>query len=435
MPTSRALTVVAEIDPRATEEERDALAIALAMIRDAPDDNPVLRPGYIPDTHFTRWLVLADDRDELPDLLIWESNHDGRTLDYLEAAVAAVRPGLDQLFACCTGYPGPSAAPEEVVFWLRTKLVRSNAFFRAYPTVSRNQVVNDAKVRVALRELVDADRAALCALPPERIQRALRARLAAQRPDLDVSDDGDGAVALFAKRAGAGLLALALLPVLPLIAVTVILLMRQIRRAEEGDMAIAYERPVHDVSNQFRFEDRVMQNQLTHLVDVKPGRFRLVILWLSLASIDALARLYYVHGELGGITTIHFARWVILYDRRPGVAARRHRLVFFSNYDGSWDAYLGEFIDRAAMGLTAAWSCTRGFPPSKYLLLEGATDEERFKSWTRDHQRPRLPGEVQAWWSGVPTQTVGNVRDNTWIRRRLTRRLADEELKTWLRRL
>ena len=435
MPTSRALTVVAELDPRATDEERDALAIALALIRDAPDTNPVLRPGTIPDTHFTRWLILADDQGELPDLLIWESNHDGRTLDYLEAAVAAVRPGFDQVFACCTGYPGSSAAPEEVVFWLRTKLVRCNAFFRAYPTVSRNQAVNDAKVRVALRELVEADRAALAALPPERIQRALRARLAAQRPDLDLADDGDGAFVLLAKRLGAGLLALALLPLVPLIALTVILLMRQIRRAEERDMSIAYERPVHDVSQQFRFEDRVMQNQLTHLVDVKPGRFRLVILWLALAAIDGLARLYYVHGELGGITTIHFARWVILYDRRAAPDRRRHRLVFFSNYDGSWDAYLGEFIDRAAMGLTAAWSCTRGFPPSKYLLLEGATDEERFKSWTRDHQRPRLPGEVQAWWSGVPTQTVGNVRDNTWIRRRLTRRLADEELKTWLRRL
>jgi hypothetical protein len=435
MATSRALTVVAELDPRATPEERDALAIALALIRDQPDTNPVLRPGYLPDTHFTRWLILGDDQGELPELLIWESNHDGRTLDYLEAAVAAVRAGFDQVFGCCVGYPGASAAPEEVVAWLRHRIVRANAFFRAYPGLTRNQVVNDAKVRSALRELVEADRAALSALPAERIQRALRARLAAQRPDLDLADDGDGGLALLAKRIGAGLVVLALLPLAPLLAVTVILLMRRIRRAEESEMATAYERPVHDVWNQFRFEDHVMQNQLTHLVDVKPGRFRLAVLWLALTGIDALARLYFVHGQLGGITTIHFARWVILYDRRPAPARRRHRLVFFSNYDGSWDAYLGEFIDRAAMGLTAAWSCTQGFPPSRYLLLDGATDEERFKSWTREHQRPRVPGEVQAWWSGVPTLTVGNVRDNTWVRRRLSRRLADEELKTWLRRL
>jgi hypothetical protein len=200
-------------------------------------------------------------------------------------------------------------------------------------------------------------------------------------------------------------------------------------------MWIAYERPVHDVSGQARFEDRVMQNQLTHVVDVKPGRFRLVVLWLALGAIDLLAKLYFVRGQLGGITTIHFARWVILHDRRDAPARRRHRVVFFSNYDGSWDAYLGEFIDRAAMGLTAAWSSTAGFPPSRYLLLDGATDEERFKGWTRDHQRPAVDGEVQAWWTGVQTQTVGNVLDNTWVRRRLSRELDDEELTTWLRRL
>ncbi|TMQ17588.1 MAG: hypothetical protein E6J91_09880 [Deltaproteobacteria bacterium] len=171
------------------------------------------------------------------------------------------------------------------------------------------------------------------------------------------------------------------------------------------------------------------QNQLTHVVDVRPGRFRLATLWLVLAAIDIAARVHAVRGQLGGITAIHFARWVIVRDRRP-VQPRRHRLVFFSNYDGSWESYLGEFIDRAASGLTAVWSNTVGFPATRHLVLAGARDEESFKQWTREHQLP-----TQVWWSGVPDATVQNIRDDVWIRQQLSRGLPDHELETWLGKL
>ena len=159
------------------------------------------------------------------------------------------------------------------------------------------------------------------------------------------------------------------------------------------------------------------------------GAFRLATLWLVLTVIDVAARVWSVRGDLGGITAIHFARWVILRDRRA-VRPRRHRLVFFSNYDGSWESYLGEFIDRASKGLTGVWSNTVGFPRSKRLLWEGASDEEAFKQWTRDHQIP-----TQVWWSGIPSSTVQNVRDDIWLRRRLDQTLDDKELARWLRLL
>jgi hypothetical protein len=181
-------------------------------------------------------------------------------------------------------------------------------------------------------------------------------------------------------------------------------------------------------------EDRGAQNQLTHVVDIKPGAFRLATLWLVLKAIDVIARVYSVRGNLGGITAIHFARWVILRDHRDRRARngepRRHRLLFFSNYDGSWESYLGEFIDRAAYGLTAVWSNTRGFPATEHLACAGARDEEAFKQWAREHQIP-----TQVWWTGAPDSTVRNIRDDIWIRRRLDRGLSDDEVATWLRRL
>ena len=63
-------------------------------------------------------------------------------------------------------------------------------------------------------------------------------------------------------------------------------------------------------------------------------------------------------------------------------------------------------------------------------MFAGANDEERFKQWTRDHQLV-----TQVWWSGVPSSTVQNVRDDIWLRRRIETNLADKELTAWLRRV
>jgi len=85
-------------------------------------------------------------------------------------------------------------------------------------------------------------------------------------------------------------------------------------------------------------EDQIVQNQMSSVINVKPGLFRSLTLRTVLAFIDLAARVEAVEGRLAGIPSIHFARWVIVDDGR--------RLVFFSNFDGSWENYLGDFIDR-----------------------------------------------------------------------------------------
>jgi hypothetical protein len=149
-------------------------------------------------------------------------------------------------------------------------------------------------------------------------------------------------------------------------------------------------------------EDRVDQNGLTHFVPLKPGWYRVFALKTMVYLVTALADSGALTGKLGGIRTIHFARWVALPDRR---------LLFFSNYDGSWEAYLGEFVDKASMGLTMIWSNTIWYPKTRLLLLEGAKDEENFKAWTRHYQVP-----TQVWYSAYPTLSVGDVLRNAKVR-------------------
>lgn len=424
---TQALTILAEIDPgpfpRAVLEHR------LAQIAADLAHNTIFRPADLPDTHFMRFVIIDDPRGELPSLLAWESNHDGYAADYL-AKIARAVPSIEAVFECCAGYPsGGIRDVDGWVAWMSARSYPPGAFYTAYRGVPRHTVVNDRRVHDVIRDVLDhEDRAQLCDLPRHEIQRRLRAQVAARAPELDLSPTGDQELRWLLGK----LLAIAwLLVLLPFALVLALPWYLMLRHKESTDFATAYTRPVELDPAVRDAEDRVTQNQLTHVVDIKPGVFRYATLWLVLKGIHLVAKVYSVRGDLGGITAIHFARWVIVRDQRPVVdGPRRHRLVFFSNYDGSWESYLGEFIDRAAYGLTAVWSNTVGFPATEHLVSAGARDEESFKQWTREHQIA-----TQVWWTGARGSTVQNIRDDNWIRQRLDRGLSDHELVAWMRKL
>ncbi|HET9624108.1 MAG TPA: hypothetical protein VFP84_22200 [Kofleriaceae bacterium] len=414
-------------------DRRAELEARLAEIHDQRERSRYFWPGELPDTHFTRFVIVADDeRKDFPALLAWESNHDGWSRDYL-AAVARSSPRIDHVFELCVGYPAHGVRDvERWVDWMTKHAYPAGAFYTAYRGVRHATIVNDRHVHDAIRGIVDREsRGTLAGLSRHEAQRRICAQVAAHHPQLDLGTCDEEEKRWLLGKILAILGLIALLPILLVIALPWYILLRH---HESRDIASAYVRPIDIAPGVIEIEDHGIQNQLTHLVDIKRGEFRLATLWVVLKAIDVVARVYSVRGDLGGITSIHFARWVILRDRRSAAERagrpRRHRLLFFSNYDGSWESYLGEFIDRAAYGLTAVWSNTCGFPPTRALIHGGARDEEAFKQWTREHQIA-----TQVWWTGAPDSTVRNIRDDIWIRRRLDRGLSDDEVRTWMRRL
>jgi hypothetical protein len=425
---TQALTVLAEIAP----DRRAELDARLREIHTQREHSAVFWPGQLPDTHFTRFVIVDDPRHDFPPLLAWESNHDGWSRDYL-AEVARTAPHIERIFECCVGYPTHGVQDVDVwVDWMMRHAYPAGAFYTAYRGVRHAQIVNDRRVHDAIRDLLDReDRAELARLSRHEVQRRICAHIAEHHPQLDRSTTDEEELRWLVGKLIAILGVLALLPFALVLALPWYIVLRH---KESTDFASAYARPVKVEDGVREIEDQGMQNQLTHLVDVKRGEFRLATLWVVLKLIDVVARVYSVRGDLGGITAIHFARWVILRDKRTAAERagqpRRHRLLFFSNYDGSWESYLGEFIDRAAYGLTAVWSNTCGFPATHALICEGARRDEAFKQWTREHQIP-----TQVWWTGAPDSTARNVRDDIWIRRRLDRGLTDDEVQTWMRRL
>jgi hypothetical protein len=168
-------------------------------------------------------------------------------------------------------------------------------------------------------------------------------------------------------------------------------------------------------------EDHGLQNALTHVVPLRPGKHRADILRTAHTYIDRLAKEHFNHvGQLGGIPSIHFAQWMLLDD---------DRLLFLSNYDNSWESYLGDFVDQAAVGLNLAWACTELFPKTHLLAIGGANDEERFKAWTRAYQVP-----TQVFYSGYPDLSIAAINNNTWIRYGL-HAPGTTDLEAWFRRL
>jgi deferrochelatase/peroxidase EfeB len=173
------------------------------------------------------------------------------------------------------------------------------------------------------------------------------------------------------------------------------------------------------VDAMFARENHYAQNHMISITRRKPGMLRSFTSRLMFWIIGELAARLYAPGFLSDIGTIHFARWITVKGNRD--------LVFLSNYGGSWESYLEDFITRAHAGLTGVWSNTVGFPRTVNLFQEGATDGERFKRYARHSMIP-----TRFWYSAYPTLTTANVRTNAEIRRGLSGALTEDEAMAWL---
>jgi deferrochelatase/peroxidase EfeB len=166
-------------------------------------------------------------------------------------------------------------------------------------------------------------------------------------------------------------------------------------------------------------ENYHVHNHLSGISIIKAGFLRRVALKAVFAGIAQLVTHQFRPGWLGTLGTIHFARWV----RVPGT----RDLIFLSNYGGSFESYLEDFITKAHDGLTGVWSNTEGFPRTANLVQEGASDGDYFKRWARRQQVP-----TGCWYSAYPQLTTANIRTNAAVRQGLATVLTEEEARRWL---
>ena len=169
----------------------------------------------------------------------------------------------------------------------------------------------------------------------------------------------------------------------------------------------------------FQRENQYAQNHMISVTQRKAGAIRWFTARLVFWAIGQLATLQFRPGYLGDINTIHFARWVTVPGTRD--------LLFFSNFDGSWESYLEDFITKAHNGLTGVWSNSTGFPRTENLFQKGASDAERFKRYARHSMSP-----TPFWYTAYPKLMTNEIRTNSAIRLGLSGALTEDEAVSWL---
>ena len=426
------LTILSSID--------EAQVAALdALLR--PVGNDIQNQTLIPFSkltllHFAGWLIFTDGTPGPQ--LIFESNFDGDAESFLRQLVEQARPGLDQIYSHCGDYAA-GKSNEAVLQYLLAHVVYTDTFYVSCGGFTLAQVLQEGELHKRIEGFLGQLPAAANAAGARRsIQEFVAAA-----PDLQWARQpappyplrerlkARDFVILFIVLLGLlGPLCLGLKAWgiwLAVIAAALLILYAILRRKEATDPSISNTRVEDAQPSLAKMEELVSrenrrpQNHLFSVVKVKPGMFRYALLKVVLGAIETLGRLVAYKGTLSGIPSIHFARWAMINDGKY--------LLFLSNFDGSWEHYLGEFIDQAAHGLTGVWSNAENFPRAWNLVQGGATDEQRFKDYAREMQY-----YTQLWYSAYPFLSVVNVLNNAAIRSGLWGPMDGQALDAWLRR-
>ena len=152
-------------------------------------------------------------------------------------------------------------------------------------------------------------------------------------------------------------------------------------------------------------------------------RFWLYLLSVLLALTSFACRQIFTRGFLARVQTIHFAHWFFFDDKT--------RVVFVSNYDGSHQGYMDDFINKVGWGLNIVFSNGVGWPRTRWLIFGGSRIEQSFKYYQRRHQVP-----TQVWYKAYPGLALVEMKRNHRIREGLERQtMSDSEALAWLRLL
>lgn len=420
MITQSAVTIVTVVPP----QHEAPLEQLLETAGQDPADNALIAFGQFPNVHFARFFILPSATDRQVNTyatrLVFLADVDGTPEAFVQQLVGAAGEGLDTIYQHCDQYPGRAG----LLTYLQQHVVRAAAAYVNTVGRSVTQIRQEAQLHDAIEAFLDANAARLRDLPARRVRAAIQ-EFVEQEPGL----------AWARQRAPSADVVYLLGEKLQLFAVGVagIVLFPAILAAAPFYLALLRWHETHDVASDVvpddgliqklaAQEDHGVQNPFTSAGFLKPGPFRKLTGSVVLWGTDFLARHVLNHANLLGVKTIHFARWVFLDQKR--------RLFFASNYDGSLENYMDDFIDKIAWGLNIVFSNGVDYPTTRFLVLDGARNEQVFKRFNLTHQLVS-----PFWYAAYQGVTALNVENNARIRAGLYGALDETATCAWLRRL
>jgi hypothetical protein len=381
-----ALTVITKIKPEEVTPLRQFLTIIGQDIK-GKRDNSYVHFANLQTTHFARWVIINEHGDPH---LMFSSNHDGTWEEYIDLLIEKISPSLDKIWGRCEGYPAgreqnPKQFQQDFKQYIWKHYIEPDTFYLGYRGIKATELKGYQRLQERIGEILDME-----------IIRSTITELLPYMPMKPEIQQSANAVGKFLKDA---------FNIVQMIGYTVVYflylaIIKPLQLRARGTPKINYVIPPTKEDGQYeaKIEDLISQNQMTVITRIKPGFFRLMILKMVLAFIHAAAKYMFNEGSLSNIATIHFARWIIIDDGK--------HLLFESNYDSTWESYIGDFVDKVSNGMNAVWRHSEGFPETKGLIFteRGCKDIDDFKTYIRRNQI-----EAQTFYSAYPTHTVRNL--------------------------
>jgi hypothetical protein len=381
--------------------------------------------------HFARLLILDDQtlddikvyglpRVDLPTYLAFLGDVDGPREEFFAELVQRAGDGLRSILMLCDGF----TAGTDLLAWIKAHNVAPAANYVNWIGRTVRQVREEIALRTALVKFVRDKSDSLVGMQIGAIRDTLKAFVAGelQAGRLALTPPAPTPFGWKIRN----LLNLVGIPILfliasPLLLVALPFVLIRLRIAEKSDPEVAPRVNADHANLLGSLEDHEVSNQFSAMGSIKPGWFRRMVIILVLIVIDYTARHIFNRGRLARVISIQFARWVFLDGKK--------RVIFTSNYDGSLESYMDDFINKVAFGLNVVFSNGIGYPRTNWLLLDGAKDEQTFKNYLRRHQ---LPTEV--WYNAFPGITALDKWRNALIREGIEKPwMTNDETEEWLR--
>lgn len=373
--------------------------------------------------HYVRWVVIDHGKSYIGDpikrnpKLLLVIDYDGDRDEMLRGLSESSGPILDQVYVLCQGYPGlDDLSTEDRVNFFNSYLIRDAAVYIGAPGRTVTQIQKEKRLRNYIREFIDSR--SWDGVPAQTIHERIKDQVLSESEFSYLNDEKVSFPRI--NYIGMLFLGIVLLALSPILIIWALIVHFFYERKDEN-----FTRKRSQLSDELlteleASEDFKHQNQFTQLVDMKEGKVRLISIKFMFLLSNFLIRLIFNQGKLMGIPTIHFAKWVMF--------EKNSRVLFFSNFDGSWQQYLGDFIDNSGWGLTGIFSNTKVFPKTNFLISGGAYLEEYFLAWSRNSQLV-----TNYWYSGYPDLSIKNVNNNTRIRVELMKTLSERKAAKFLK--
>ena len=375
IPKVKALTVLVKIK----RGEEEALNELLTSIGKSPQDNPHIRFSEDLKTHCARWAITRDS-EHGPRLLL-AAEFDGDLDDYI-ANLLATTPDIDDIWGKCEGYSGRKNFPE----FIRANSFETQAFYIAFRDETVGSIRDKMAARQGLEQLLDQPYPWMPPLldmlsrVPQSIGwwQCLKDWLSIRKTAL-----------------GVWTVNLLLAIIKPIVQIGETKNFPRVSSVCGPGQRLRVQAPTAGLNG-----------QMITITDVKPGVLRYIWLRISLGVNEFLGGYCFPPGLFAYVGTLYSFRWVLIDNRK--------RLVFLSVFDGTWQNYMGDFIDKIIWALDGIYNNTTDYPPG------GMSEIDAFKAFILAHQF-----EPQILYKAYPHETVMNlIRD-----RQINSLVGDDILK------